>query len=91
MWQIPLTMMDVSMFGYQKLDFEKIHLSLQELVREVQKFNGIFSLLWHNSFFDEYELPGITRFYLDQLDYIHSLGLEGIPGREIASRMPFEN
>jgi len=91
MWQIPLTMMDVSMFGYQKLDFEKIHVSLQELVQEVQKFKGIFSLLWHNSFFDEYEFPGISRFYLDQLDYIHSLGLEGIPGREIVGRMPFEN
>ena len=89
LWQIPLTMMDVTMFGYRKMDFEKIHLSIQELVGEVQKFNGVFSMLWHNSFFDEYEHPGITSFYLDQLDYIHSMKLEGITGREIAGRMPF--
>jgi hypothetical protein len=88
LWQIPLAMMDVTMFGYRKMDFETIHLSIQELVGEVQKFNGIFSMLWHNSFFDEYEHPGITSFYLDQLDYIHSMKLEGITGREIAGRMP---
>lgn len=90
-WQIPLTMMDVTMFGYRKLGFEEIHVSLQELVREVQKFKGIFSLLWHNSFFDEYEYPGITRFYLQQLDYIRSLGLEGIPGKEIVNDIRFAN
>lgn len=91
LWQIPLTMMDVTMFGYRKMDFEQIHLSIQELVREVQKFNGVFSMLWHNSFFDEYEHPGITSFYLDQLDYIRSMKLEGITGREIAGRMPVAN
>jgi len=90
-WQIPLTMMDVTLFGYRKLDFEKVHLSLRELLGEVQKFNGIFSLLWHNSFFDEYLLPGITRFYLEQLDYIQSMEMEGISCKEIADRMPFAN
>ena len=91
LWQIPLTMMDVTLFGYRNLDFEQIHLSIQQLLKEVQKFNGIFSMLWHNSFFDEYEHPGITRFYLEQLDYIHSMKLEGITGNEIAGRMPFAN
>lgn len=91
LWQIPLTVMDVTLFGYRKLDFEDIHLSIQELLGETRKFNGIFSLLWHNSFFDEYEFPGITKFYLEQLDYIHSMEMEGITGKEIADRMPVAN
>jgi Family of unknown function (DUF7033) len=91
LWQIPLTMMDVTMFGYRKMNFEGIHLSIEELVEEVQKFKGVFSLLWHNSFFDEYEHPGVTSFYLDQLDYIHSMQLEGITGRELVGRMSFAN
>jgi len=91
MWQIPLNMMDVTFFGYRKLDFDSIHKSVQQLLGEVQKFNGVFSLLWHNSFFDEYEHPGVTSFYLELLDYIQSMDLEGITGLEIAKRMPLGN
>ena len=88
LWQLPLTLMEVSQFYYRKLDFETIRRSTEILVQEVQKFNGIFSMLWHNSFFDEYEFPGITTFYLELLDYFHSQDMDGITGKEIAARMP---
>jgi len=86
-WEIPLTAMEVTLFYYRELDFDHIRESVESLVREVQKFNGIFSLLWHNNFFEEMEFPGITDFYLDLLDYFKSLGMEGVTGKEIVDRM----
>lgn len=86
-WEIPLTVMDVTLFAYRKLDFQHSMKAITELVNEVQKFNGVFSLLWHNSFFDELQFPGITRFYLQLLDFLRDEGLEGITGNEILSRI----
>jgi len=53
----------------------------------VVKFNGVFSLLWHNSFFNEAEFPGITEHYTGILNLFESLGIEGITGMEIIGRM----
>ena len=86
-WEIPLTLMDVTHFYYRKLNFEQSMESVQKLTAEVVKFNGIFSLLWHNSFFNEREFPGITNHYTKILDLLISLGMEGIPGREIFKLM----
>ncbi len=86
-WQIPLTAMDVTLFGYRKLDFQQTMEAITDLVQEVRKFNGVFSLLWHNSFFDELQFPGITRFYTELLDFLKDQELEGITGSEILSRM----
>ena len=86
-WEIPLTAMDITLFGYRKLNNEQCIKSLENLVQEVQKFNGIFSLLWHNTFFDEDKYPGITEFYHQTLDYLRNEGLIGITGREIIERI----
>ena len=61
--------------------------SIENLLSEVVKFKGVFSLLWHNSFFNEWEFPGITAHYIRVLDRIKALGLEGITGTEIIRRM----
>jgi len=87
LWEIPLNMMDVTMFYYRKLDYGAILRSVEQLAGEVVRFNGIFSLLWHNNFFDEMEFPGITNFYLQLLDRLKSFGMEGIPGKEILQRI----
>jgi hypothetical protein len=86
-WEIPLTFMDVTHFQYRKLSLEQSMRSVEKLAAEVVKFNGIFSLLWHNSFFNERELPGITVHYTGLLDHLKTLGLEGITGMEIIRRM----
>jgi peptidoglycan/xylan/chitin deacetylase (PgdA/CDA1 family) len=86
-WEIPLTLMDVTHFRYRNLNFEQSGRSLEKLAREVVHFNGVFSLLWHNSFFDEWEFPGITEHYTGLLDQLKTFGMEGITGREILTRM----
>jgi len=86
-WEIPLTVMDTTHFRYRKLNFEQSTESIEKLATEVAKFNGVFSLLWHNSFFNEYEFPGITTHYVGILDKLKTLGFEGIPGVDILKQM----
>ena len=89
-WEIPLTVMDVSHFYYRKLDLEQSKEAIENLTAEILRFKGVFSLLWHNSFFNESEFPGITAHYTGILDHFQSQGLEGIRGMEIISRMQSE-
>jgi len=86
-WEIPLTVMDVTHFYHRKLDLEQSRKAIENLGNEVVKFKGIFSLLWHNSFFNEWEFPGITEHYTGILDLLLSLELEGITGMEIIQGM----
>ena len=86
-WEVPLSAMDTTYFGYRKFSFDQCIESIEDMVHEVRKFNGIFSLLWHNSFFDENDFPGITKFYNEVLDLIKNEGFEGITGREIIDRI----
>jgi hypothetical protein len=86
-WEIPLTVMDVSLYYYRNLTLDQSMESIENLLSEVVKFKGVFSLLWHNSFFNEWEFPGITAHYIRVLDRIKALGLEGITGTEIIRRM----
>ena len=53
LWEIPLTLMDVTHFYKRELDFEQSRESVKMLAGEVERFNGVFYLLWHNSFFNE--------------------------------------
>jgi hypothetical protein len=62
-WEIPLNVMEVTLFGYRNLSFEQAQERVDQLISEIQKFHGIFTMLWHNCFFDEFEHKGITAFY----------------------------
>ena len=87
LWEIPLTVMEGTHFYYRKLDFEEGFAAISSLASEVKRFNGVFSFLWHNHFFDEREYPGITEYYLSILDLLTSSGMEGIPGTRIIDLM----
>jgi len=88
-WEIPLIVMDTTLFNYRKLDLSSSQATIEKLLTEVVKFNGVFSLLWHNNFFDEREFPGITKLYTSILDLCHEQNLEGLTGKKIVDRMRF--
>ncbi|MBQ3635751.1 MAG: hypothetical protein II951_09075 [Bacteroidales bacterium] len=67
--EIPLAMMDVTVLTHRKLIYDEIFLTVGEMLDEVRRFGGVFSLLWHNSTFDETYYPGIETFY----EQLHSL------------------
>ena len=83
LWEIPLNCMDISQFTYRQLALKESRNSVENLVAEVVKFNGVFSLLWHNHFFDEREYPGIIEHYTGILDLCMHKGMKGITGSEI--------
>ena len=90
-WEIPLTMMETTHFYYRNLDLAKSRASIENLLAEVIKFKGVFSLLWHNNFFDEREIPGITDYYTSILDLCKENHMEGLTGQTIQQRMSFVN
>ncbi len=44
-------------------------------------------MLWHNHFFDEREIPGVTEHYTGILDLCKKKGMEGFTGRDIQEKM----
>jgi hypothetical protein len=57
------------------------------LIKEIKKFNGVFTLLWHNSYLNENEKSGITEFYQNILEEVISEKAESLTGLEIIKRM----
>jgi peptidoglycan/xylan/chitin deacetylase (PgdA/CDA1 family) len=90
-WEIPLIVMDITLFNYRKLDARESRSAIENLLAEVLKFNGVFSLLWHNNMFDERENPGITELYTSILGLCKGHDMEGLTGRAIVNRMRFAN
>lgn len=62
---VPLALMDVTVLVHRRLSFDEVFLVVGEMLDEVRRFGGLFSLLWHNSTFDEVRHPGVRRFYED--------------------------
>ncbi len=85
-WEIPLNTMDVTLFYYRRLNNEEVLKSIFSTINEVARFNGVYTLLWHNSFFNELELPGITKFYIDLISDIMKLEPESLVGSKIIER-----
>lgn len=48
-WEIPLTIMDVTLGGYMQLDMPKAWEITKRLIDTVEKYNGVITILWHNT------------------------------------------
>lgn len=82
-WEIPLLVMDVTLTGYMGSSLHEIPSAVQAVLEEVEKFGGVFSLLWHNCNLDEEELPGINKMYSQLLRNIVDAGFVSRSGREV--------
>lgn len=82
-WEIPLVAMDGTLFEYRGLNFQQAKKTINEISEEVKKFNGVFTLLWHNDYFDEVELKGITAFYENLLTNFSTSGFKNILGKNL--------
>ncbi|GCD11356.1 polysaccharide deacetylase family protein [Clostridium tagluense] len=47
--EIPLILMEGSLFDYMNLNYEESVEYIKELIFQVQKHSGVFAILWHNS------------------------------------------
>jgi len=86
-WEFPLLVMDATLFEYRKLNFGDAKFVINTLLSEVKKFHGIFTLLWHNGYFDENRHPGITEFYINIIKEIASQNAQSVLGSELLDRL----
>jgi len=82
-WQLPLNVMELTLMQYMNEQTESIPETIQPILSEVTKFNGVFSLLWHNCRLDEESYPGINNIYHDVLKEIMQSGYISLTGQEI--------
>jgi hypothetical protein len=69
--EIPLTVMDSTFEKkYMAIEKEEALVRIFQLLDEVEKFNGCFTLLWHNTCFSEYKHTGWKDIYCRFLEYL---------------------
>lgn len=87
LWEIPLTVMDGTLFEYRKYSFKEARGWIMKLLDEIIKFNGVFVLLWHNGQNNEFLRPGISEFYTGLIKSIAKKDPERMLGYQIIDRM----
>ncbi|MFW6041134.1 MAG: polysaccharide deacetylase family protein [Thermoplasmatota archaeon] len=84
LWEIPLIVMDRTLKSekYMNLEPEKALAYTRKLIDKIKKYNGVFTLLWHNSnFTDKWE--DWKYVYEEILKYIYKEDGKGMSGKEI--------
>lgn len=82
-WEFPLLVMDGTLFSYRQLTNEQALVQIKKILSEVRKFHGLFTLLWHNSFFDDRLYPEISSFYESALRTIVEDKPDIVLGRDL--------
>ncbi len=84
--EIPLLVMDVS-FGKKYMDItqEEALIRMCDLLAEVEKFNGCFTLLWHNTYFSDFKYAGWKEVYTGFLEYCASRNALMTSAKEICN------
>ncbi|NDP22418.1 MAG: hypothetical protein GZ091_15240 [Paludibacter sp.] len=69
--EIPLVVMDASLIfkKYMGLSQKESVTAVIAIIEEVKKFNGVFSILWHNTSFSDYKYTGWREVYEQILSY----------------------
>ena len=87
-YEIPLILMDGTLVEkeYMGLSPEEGLLYAKELIDRVKDVNGVFTLLWHNSSFDNTSKWGQWKYvYQEILKYAYSENALGVSGEDLIS------
>jgi hypothetical protein len=87
LWEIPLNVMDVTLFSYMNYRPQEAMTEVNNLISQVKEFGGCFNLLWHNSFFDDTSFPGVTQFYMDLLQNISADRAENMVASKLIEKL----
>lgn len=69
-WEMPLCLMDGTVFNYRKLKDAEVQAVTQRLVDTCKQFGGVCVALWHNTLWDEMDFPGWGAHFLQTMDYV---------------------
>jgi len=81
--EIPLTLMDVTLFKYMGLDFEKSWNLCKKIIDDVEALNGVATLIWHNESFDPLYRNEWRKLYMKILKYGYEKNAWMTSGKEI--------
>ena len=82
-WELPLTVMDRSLFDYQNLTPEEGFQRIKDLIDITKDYHGMFVLLWHNSSLDPLRFPGWAEVYKRIIEYLGKKNILKGSAREI--------
>lgn len=82
-WEIPLNIMDGTLFNYRNLNYDEALDSIRSLVEITKKYHGVITLLFHPDFMDEEERPGVREFYENTLTMIMKKNAQSVTGLDI--------
>ena len=77
--EIPLTVMDCTLFDYMRLDFDKAWDVTKMLIDIVERHKGVITILWHNTYMVDDKL----KFYEKMLKYCYEKNAWMASGEEI--------
>jgi hypothetical protein len=84
--EIPLAVMDVSFSEkYMAVTKDEALDKVLTIVKEVEKFSGCFTLLWHNTYFSEYKYTGWKEVYCKILEHCSGIDSLMTSGRNICN------
>jgi hypothetical protein len=65
--ELPLVVMDKTLFDYMALAYDQAFNIFKLLIDNVERYNGICTILWHPHYF----ASEIGAFYTDALEYLY--------------------
>jgi peptidoglycan/xylan/chitin deacetylase (PgdA/CDA1 family) len=83
--EIPLIIMDGTLSKYMHLNLNKSWELCKNLIDEVDKYNGVLTLVWHNDSFDEIYFKDRCRLYKKILNECYKREAWMTSGKEIWS------
>lgn len=63
--EIPLVIEDVTFFSYEGVNWNDCF----DIANTVEKYNGVLTLLWHHTVFNDYEYPGWAERYRKLIEF----------------------
>ena len=80
--EAPLTFMDTTFHHYIKMEKRKIAEIIIDFY-EANRYNCLFSLLWHNTYFSDYKYGGYLAEYKKILSFIYESNIKSLTPAEI--------
>jgi hypothetical protein len=86
--EIPLTVMDVSLKKMKNRTMDEKLSDVLDLMREVRKWHGCLTLLWHNNYFSPYKYAGWKEFYIRLIEEAKKLNGLFLTAEQVYRRWP---